>query len=134
MQAMPGAEINVSEIPEYSNLTARIKAVWQREQMLNATAGALAFLRWIFPTCLGGLFLDWLIQIPAPGRAVLLLVVLAVPLVMAWRAGWRKFRAFNPIHTALRIEALEGRKDSLLVTALQLKDSLQIHGASESLC
>ena len=72
-----------------TDLETRVKAVWHREQLLRFTEGALVFLRWGLLMFLAGVLVDWLIKIPAPGRVMILVLVLGVPLYKAWRAGWK---------------------------------------------
>jgi hypothetical protein len=121
------------------NLHSRVKAVWQRDQMLRLCEGALVFLRWGLVLFLCGGLIDWLLSkyvtdLPAPVRFVILLAVLGVSLRKAWLAGWKFMRPFNATHTALQIEEQKGGMASLLVTALQLKDPAKRHGTSEALC
>ena len=111
------------------HLHSRLKAVWWRGQMLHASAGLLAFCRWGIPLFLAGMAIDWLVDLPAWGRAVILVTVLGVAAYKAWRCGWRLAGAFNATHTALRVEERVGGLASLLVTAVQLPDT----GVSESL-
>lgn len=114
-------------------LDASLKAVWRREQGLRLTEGALVFLRWSVMLFVASVILDWFVDIPAWGRLVLLGVVVVVPFVQAWRAGWRLVRPFNPAHTALQIEKQLGGLESLLVSAVQLRGTQAGVGASEAL-
>ena len=115
-------------------LETRLRAVWRREQVLRLAEGALVFLRWGLLMLLAGVLLDWLVHMPVPGRVAILAVVLGVPLHKAWRGGWQQLRPFNATHTALQIEERHGGMESLLVTALQLKDPARRHGTSGALC
>jgi len=101
--------------------------------------GALVLVRWGIPLCLVGGLIDWLVcrwlvDIPAIGRAAILLVVLGVSFRKAWLAGWKYLRSFDAIRTALQIEEQKGGMESLLVTALQLKDTAKRRGTSSDLC
>ena len=121
------------------NLYSRVKAVWQRDQMLRLGGGALVFLRWGIVLFLVAALVDWMLgkygaDLAAPVRAAMLLAVLGVSLRQAWRAGWKQLRAFNATYTALQIEAQKGGMASLLVTALQLKDAAKRQGTSDALC
>ena len=116
------------------NLHSRVKAVWRREQILRLIEGALVFLRWGLLTFLCGVIIDWQTHMPVPGRVVILLAVLGVPLYKAWVAGWKYVRPFNATCTALQIEEQKGGMESLLVTALQLTNSAQRQGTSDALC
>lgn len=117
-----------------TDLEARVKAVWRREQLLRFAEGALVFLRWGLLMFLAAGLVDWWIKIPAPGRVVMLLAVLGIPFYKAWHAGWKHLRPFNATRTALQIEENSGGMESLLVTALQLKDTTRRHGTSDALC
>ncbi len=77
------------------NLNARVKSVWQRSQRLHVTAGLLSLCRWGIIMFAAAVLLDWLVDLPAPARVVLLLVILAVALYQAWCSGWRNVRRFN---------------------------------------
>jgi hypothetical protein len=116
-----------------TDLDLRLKAVWRREQGVRLSEGALVFLRWSMLLFVAAVTLDWLIEVPVWGRVVLLGVVLGVPFVQAWKAGWRLVRPFNAAHTALQIEKQLGGLESLLVSAVQLRDTTSGAGASEAL-
>ena len=116
------------------SLFSRLTAVWRRGQTLHLTAGALACCRWIVPLFLAAVAIDWLTDLPAPGRVVILVALLGVSLYKAWRGGWRHAGAFNAAHTALRIEQHVGGLESLLVTAVQFQQAGAPRGMSESLC
>ncbi len=118
---------------QQENLSSYVRAVWRRGQKLHATAGMLAFCRWAIPLFLAGMTIDWLIDLPAPGRVVILVTLLAVSVYRAWRCGWRHAGAFNATHTALRIEEHLGGLESLLVTAVQLRGAELCPGTSASL-
>jgi len=105
------------------SLSSYVRAVWRRGQKLHLTAGMLAFCRWAVPLFLAGMAIDWLTDLPAPGRVVILVTLLAVSVYTAWRCGWRHAGAFNATHTALQIEDRHGGMDSLLVTAVQLGEA-----------
>lgn len=114
-------------------LYLRLKSVWRREQQLRLAEGALVFLRWGVSLFIAGVVLDWVSLMPAPGRVVILLIVMGVPLYKAWVAGWRHIRPFNPTHTALQIEKQIGGMESLLVSAVQLRNSASGDGTSGAL-
>ncbi len=118
---------------QQKNLSSYVRAVWRRGQTLHVTAGMLALCRWGIPLFLAGMAIDWLTDLPAPGRVVILITLLAVSVYKAWRCGWRHARAFNATHTALRIEEHLGGFESLLVTAVQFRESELCPGTSESL-
>lgn len=116
------------------SLLSRLTAVWRRRQTLHAAAGMLAFFRWAVPLFLAGMAIDWLTDLPAPGRVVILATLLGVSAYKAWRCGWRHTRAFDAAHTALLIEGHLGGLESLLVTAVQFRAAGPPRGTSESLC
>jgi hypothetical protein len=119
--------------PQLDHLDSRIHAVWRRTQLLHLTAGILALCRWAIPLFLVGMTIDWMTYMPTPGRVVIVTTLLVVSLYKAWQCGWRHFCAFDATHTALRIEKHHGGLESLLVSAIQLRDSDAVAGASEAL-
>ena len=121
------------ENDQQENLSSYIRAVWRRGQTLHVTAGMLALCRWGIPLFLVGMAIDWLIDLPAPGRVVILVTLLSVSIYRAWRCGWRHAGAFNAAHMALRIEEHFGGLESLLVTAVQFRGTERHPGTSESL-
>ena len=118
---------------QLDHLDSRMRTVWRRGQTLHLTAGILACWRWAIPLFLTGVIMDWLVDVPAAGRGMLLITLLAISLYQAWRCGWRNLRAFNATYTALQLEAHHGGLDSLLVSAVQLRDPKAVAGVSESL-
>ncbi len=118
---------------QLQHLDSRIKSVWRRSQMLHLAAGILAFCRWAVLLFIVGVAVDWMMDMPAAGRVVVLLTLLTVSLSKAWQCGWRNHRAFNATHTALQLENHHGGLESLLVSAVQLRDPAAVAGASESL-
>ncbi len=122
-----------------TKLATRVRAVWRREQLLHFVEGGLVFVRWGLVLFLAGGLVDWMISrwladVPTAGRFTILLVVLGVPLYKAWRAGWKSIRPFDATHTVLQIEDHYGGMESLLVSAMQFKDSARRHGTSDALC
>ena len=114
-------------------LDARLRSVWRRDQVLNRTAGLLAFCRWALLLFLIGMAVDWLVDLPAAGRVGILVILIVVALSKAWQSGWRHLRRFDPSRTALRVEKHHGGLESLLVTAIQLGESGSVPGTSEAL-
>ncbi len=123
----------MNENRQQENLFSYVKAVWRRAQKLYVTAGTLAFWRWIIPLFLVVMAIDWLTDLPVAMRVAGLAGLLSVSVYKAWRCGWLNVRAFNPAHTALRIEDHVGGFESLLVSAVQLQTSELSPGTSESL-
>ena len=120
--------------PTGAKLHSRVRAVWRREQLLHVTAGMAAFCRWAVLLFLAAVAVDWMTYMPAPPRVVIFVTLLAAAVYKAWRCGWRHARVFDAAHTALRIEKQLGGFESLLVTAVQLRQSEPAPGTSESLC
>ena len=114
-------------------LDGQIRAVWKRTQFLHLTAGTLALCRWAIPLFLIGMTIDWMTYMPTPGRVVIMGIVLFVSFYKAWKCGWRQISSFDATHTALRIEKEHDGLESLLVSAIQLRDSDAVTGASEAL-
>ena len=118
---------------ELRHLDARVRSVWQRSQLLNLTKGVLAFCRWVVLLFVVGVAVDWMAEIPAAGRGLFLIALLAVSCSSAWQSGWRNLRRFNAVQIALQLEHHHGGLESLLVSAVQLRDYPAVVGASESL-
>ncbi len=114
-------------------LDARLRTVWMRGQVLHLVAGLLASFRWAVPLFLIGVWIDWMTYMPAPGRVVMLIALLAVSLHRGWRSGWRHLRPFNARRTALRLEAHHGDLDSLLISALQFRNRSADEPGSDAL-
>jgi len=123
----------VTENRQKENFFSYVKAVWRRAQTLHVTAGALALCRWIIPLFLAVMAIDWLTDLPAVLRAAFLAGLLSVSVYKAWKCGWLNVRSFNAAHTALRIEEHLGGLESLLVTAVQFRESALCPGTSESM-
>jgi len=115
------------------NLDSRVKTVWRRSQRLHVNAGLLAFFRWGVLLFAAGVLLDWLVDLPSPFRTVLLAIIGIITLYQAWRGGWRNLRRFNAARAALQMEDHHGGLTSLLVTAVQFRDSKMAAGTSRSL-
>ncbi len=103
-------------------LDSRIRTVWRRGQTLHLVAGLLAFCRWAIPLFLIGVAIDWMTYMPTPGRVGILITLLLVSGYRTWRCGLRHLRAFDSRRTALQIEAHHGNLESLLISAVQLRD------------
>ena len=123
----------MNENQQLENLDSRVKTVWQRSQMLHVTAGLLTFCRWGIMLFIAGVLIDWLIDLPALARVALLLVILAFAFYQAWRAGWQNVRRFSAERAARQIEDHHGDFESLLVTAVQFRQSKMAEGTSLSL-
>ncbi len=116
-----------------SALIPCLRAVWQRIQRKHLSAGFLTLLRWGIPLFLLGVAIDWLTYMPSLGRSIILLVLLGISIYKAWQHGWRYLKPFNPTRAALEVEKLHGGLESLLVTAVQFKESKMAAGTSEAL-
>ena len=103
-------------------LDSRIRAAWYRSQILHLIAGVLTFFSWAIPLFLLGMFIDWMTYMPAPGRVGLLTAILGVAFYRAWRCGWCNLRSFDAVAIALQLESHHGELNSLLVSAVQLRD------------
>ena len=119
-------------LPQLNHLNARIRSVWSRDQTLHRTAGLLAFTRWAVVLFIIGMTIDWLIDIPTPGRLIILAMLLIIATYRGWRDGWKHLRAFDPTRTALQLESKNDGLNSLLVSAVQLRDAATA-GTSEPL-
>ena len=120
------------ELPK-SALEPCLRAVWQRMQRKNISAGFLAIFRWGIPLFLLGMVIDWLTYLPSAGRVVILAILVGVTLYKAWRHGWQNLRPFNATRAALEVEERHGGLESLLVTAVQFSESKTAPGTSASL-
>jgi hypothetical protein len=116
-----------------STLEPCLRAVWQRMQRKHISAGFLAIFRWGIPLFLLGIAIDRLSYLPPAGRAVILVILLGGSLYKAWQLGWRHLRLFNATHAALEVEKQHGGLESLLVTAVQFRESKTADGTSASL-
>ena len=110
-----------------------LHAVWQRNRSKHISAGLLAMLHWAIPLFALGVAIDRWAYLPATGRIVILAILVGVSLYKAWQQGWQHLRPFNPTHTALEIEKQKGGLDSLLVTAVQMKDAQGSAGTSSAM-
>jgi len=118
---------------QLQQLDTRIRAVWQRGQMLHLAAGLLAFCRWAVLLFLVAVAVDWMMDMPVAGRVAILVTLLAVSLYKAWQGGWRNLLAFDATHTALQLENHHGGLESLLVSAVQLRGPAAVAGVSGAL-
>lgn len=116
-----------------TSLGARVRTVWQRRQRNHLGDGFLTLVRWGIPLFLAGMTIDWLADLPAFGRLVLLAVIIALPVFKAWTKAWHKLGTFNASRTAITIEEKEGGLESLLATAVELEENGPTPGTSASL-
>ncbi|MFT5129898.1 MAG: hypothetical protein ACI8W8_003527 [Rhodothermales bacterium] len=123
----------MSEAFPKSALEPCLRAVSHRMQRKHLSAGFLALFRWGIPLFLLGITLDWLTYLPTAGRAVVLAILVGVSLYKAWRHGWRHLRLFNATRAALEVEKQHGGLESLLVTAVQFRESKTAPGTSAAL-
>ncbi|MGL5017702.1 MAG: hypothetical protein ACRDBP_06190, partial [Luteolibacter sp.] len=114
-------------------LNACLDSVWRRTQKKYLYAGLLAMCVWAIPIFLIGVLVDRYAFLPATGRWVILSILLGVSLYQAWQHGWRHLRRFDAMRSARQIENHQGELDSLLVTAVQFRDSGATPGTSSSL-
>ena len=115
-------------------LDSKLRAVWRRDHLLLLLRGGLTAVRWGLALFLAAVLIDWLIDLPAVVRTVMLLGVLGGTLFMAWKAGWRDIRRFEAVHTALKVERMNGGMESLLVSAVQLRKSAPTDELVQLLC
>ncbi len=125
--------MNQSEDKQLENLDTHLRNVWLRSQKLHLSAGLLVFLQWGLLLFAGGLLADWLIDLPTLLRVMLLLVIVGVSFYQAWMAGWGRVCAFNSERAAKQIEDHHGDFESILVTAVQFRESKLAPGTSKSL-
>jgi hypothetical protein len=112
----------VSESIKPTKLHARLSDVHHRAQLLNLLMGIMALAKWVIVLFLAVLAIDWLLHIPAPGRGIILLLLLGTSVFKAWRRGWQYFKHFNPANSALKVEEHYGNMESLLVSGVQLDE------------
>jgi hypothetical protein len=110
-----------------------VSAVWRRSQWLLFLQGALVFAAWAVMLFLVGLLIDKVVGVPAAGRWVIGLVVIGLSLDRAWRGGWWKLRRFDAARTALQIEDRCGGMDSLLISAVQFRNTAGTAGGIDGL-
>ena len=123
----------MSQENSQTNLEPRLRAVWKRTQRKHLSAGFLAVFRWAIPLFLLGILIDRMAYMPSAGRTIILAIILGVSLYKAWQNGWRSLRPFNATRTAFEVEEQHGGLESLLVTAVQFRESKMAGGASASL-
>lgn len=123
----------MSEPNQRKILDARLMEVWRRDQKLHRTTGLLTFFRWAMLLFLVGMAVDWLLDLPAAARVLALVLILVVAILKAWQHGWRNLRKYDATHTALQVETKHGGMESLLVTAVQFRDSGSASNGSETL-
>jgi hypothetical protein len=116
-----------------NKLQAKLHEVWRRHQTLQAVAGVLALFKWSILLLAGCVLVDWLTDLPAILRGVLMFAVILFALFKAWRMGWAKLQSFDPAHNALKIEAHFGNLKSLLVSAVQFGAEADQTKGSENL-
>ena len=123
----------MSEPSQRKTLDARLREVWRRDQKVHRTAGSLALFRWVLLLFLVGMAVDWSLHLPAGARIVILMALMIVATVKAWKAGWRNLHKYDSSRTALQVEKKHGAMKSLLVTAVQFGDSGSTSGGSKAL-
>mgnify|MGYP001424162670 CR=1 FL=1 len=105
-----------------------LRAVWHRTQRKHISAGFLAMFRWSIPLFLLGVAIDRLTYLPTAGRTVILAILVGVSLYKAWKKGWQFLRPFNATRAAFEVEKQHGGLESLLVTAIEFRESKVAHG------
>ena len=105
------------------DLDRRIRSVWRRRQGLHLGQGLLSLFFWVTVLFLLGFAIDWWMKIPSMGRGLWLMGMLLASLYLAWRNGWRQLRLFHAARTALELERHYRHLNSLLVSAIQFRDS-----------
>lgn len=114
-------------------LDKRLREVWRHDQNLHRVVGFLTLFGWVFSLFLVGVLVDWVFDLPAEGRVVILAGLGGVALFKAWQFGWRNLHKYDASYTALRVEKEHGAMESLLVTAVQFGESGSSTSGSDSL-
>ena len=114
-------------------LDHQIRSVWFRRQGLYWIIGLLTCF-----TCATLWFLiegvvDWWFKIPALGRGLLLVALVSFSLTRAWRKSWKDLRRFNSVRVALEIERHYQSLNSVLISAIQFRESSTIEPTSRGL-
>ena len=122
-----------SHTAQFKQLDSRIKSTWRRNQILQLVSGLLNFCRWAVPLFVLAVAIDWMTFLPSAARYAVLIALLTVGIYKAWNFGWRNLRRFNATHTALLLEKHHGGMESLLVSAVQLRDSSMSRGTSAAM-
>ena len=111
----------------------KIKTVWQRQQLLHSSFGILTLVNWLVSLLAVSILVDWLLKLPGTARGVMIVAIIAVALLKAWRLAWSHLKSFDPAHTALKIEEHFKNLKSILVTAVQFSQR-QDQAHSADLC
>ena len=96
-----------------------LQAVHRREQSLNLLMGLITAWAWIMGLFLVALTVDWWLEVPSPGRFLVLACLLGAALYKAWGIGWRHFTGLDLRNSALKVENHYSNLESLLVTGVQ---------------
>ncbi|MDB4360018.1 hypothetical protein N9Z10_04210 [Akkermansiaceae bacterium] len=123
----------MSEPNQRKILDKRLREVWRHDQKLHRLVGFLALFGWVFSLFLVGVVVDWVFDLPAEGRVVILAGLGGVAVFKAWQFGWRNLHKYDASYTALRVEKEHGAMESLLVTAVQFGESGSSTSGSDSL-
>lgn len=115
------------------NIHSRLRRVWCRGQLLHSLSGLFQLVRWGILLFLLAVAIDAFVHLPSSVRAVVLVLCIGVPLMMAWKKGWRRCRSFDPVGTALKVEEHFGGLESIVVSSVQFRKGAHVHGVSEAL-
>ena len=118
---------------ELIQLDSQLRSVWTRSQTLHLASGALAFCRWLIPLFLAALAVDWSIGLPLAIRGLLPVAAFIFCIRKSWTSGWNRLSRYDATRVALQLEESHGGLNSLLVSAVQLRQSHDSSGGSPEL-
>jgi len=106
----------------------KLRQTWRRRREFWALRGAALLVLWTAGLGAVDFLLDWLLDLPGWGRAVLLAVNLLLVARVAWREWLRHLRRFDPVRVALWVERRHPDLRSLLVSYVQLDEAAARRG------
>lgn len=114
-------------VPEASSFdpsaaVGKLYSAWQRERRFIHGRGLCHVAVWSVGIIVFALLLDWLLVLPGLARILLLGICGSVLGWVIYRRWGRHLRRYDPLRTALQVEDLYPRLESLLVSHVQLRE------------
>jgi len=102
-------------------LRRRLRRTWRLERLHAHLLGLCWLVMAAIALLLAAWLIDWLLRLPAAGRAVLLAACAMMLGYVAWRHWWRTLRRFDPLRLSLQIERENPQLQSLLTSWVQFE-------------